>query len=111
MTGGVALRWIVLLGSSATTALVALARVMPRAYMTGPTSASFAGEIFSADFFLPFEFSFRACLGELHAAPDSKNQLRSKNVSQTQPAPAAPPWICSKTTVEQAPTPWFSWNT
>jgi hypothetical protein len=58
MTGGVALRWIVLLGSSATTALVALARVMPRAYMTGPTSASFAGEIFSADFFLPFEFSF-----------------------------------------------------
>jgi len=54
--GGVALCWIVSLGSSATTALVALARVMPRAYMTGPTSASFAGEIFQE---ICFCFNFR----------------------------------------------------
>jgi hypothetical protein len=45
----------------------------------------------------------RACLVELHAAPDPRNSSTPNFLRQTHPTPAAPPWICSRKKVEQTP--------
>jgi hypothetical protein len=53
----------------------------------------------------------RACLAELHTAPDKKNQLRSKICQLNTTSSGSSTVDCSKKTVEQAPTPWFSCST
>jgi hypothetical protein len=53
----------------------------------------------------------RACLAELHATPDKKNQLHSKNFQPNTIGSTSSTVDLLKKKVERAPTPWFSWST